>query len=135
MEQWCSDCKDLFARSLRSSTSRSSPNQVILTHGRLGLVLYQAVSRFRLPMRYYPSFRFILFVISVLGQGLVACLHLFLDQFDLFYPLPFHKFNFQNRYNHILSHHLVIMRLVFVQFGILRINFTYEIRSLCSCTF
>jgi hypothetical protein len=37
MEQWCSDCEDLFARSVGSSTSRSPPNQVIIPHGRSGL--------------------------------------------------------------------------------------------------
>jgi hypothetical protein len=38
MEPWCSDCEELFARSLGSSTSRSPFNQIIASHGRLGRV-------------------------------------------------------------------------------------------------
>jgi hypothetical protein len=39
MEQWCSDFEDLFAQSLGSSTSRSPPNQVIVSHRRSGLTI------------------------------------------------------------------------------------------------
>jgi hypothetical protein len=77
MEQWCSDREDLFARNLGLSTSTSPPNQVILPHGTSGLALYQVVSRFRFPVRYNLTFRFILFhpIVHKIQQGYRSLVH------------------------------------------------------------